>query len=159
MRKGDAEHKVPRPNSYGINPLGGNRVRYSVGPSRIFRAKIQCDSMTTRFLFGLLLVSVGMTGRGHHGQARYRVKLVSDQPWAIGEAKPCSFDGQYMEMHCFPPTPEALAAPKHDYLVDADFEKPVKFDAQHWAGGNYPYDIVCRLDSDKHATCQDRGAA
>jgi hypothetical protein len=44
-----------------------------------------------------------------------------------------------MEMHCFTPTQEALAAPKHDYLVDADFNKPVKFDAQHWAGGAYPY--------------------
>src|SRR5580692_514187 len=125
-------------------------------PSRIFRAKIQCDSMTTRFLFALLLMSVGMTGCGHHGQARYRVTLVSDQPWAIGEAKPCSFDEKYMELHCFPPTPEAIAAPKHDYLVDADFEKPVKFDAQHWAGGSsYPYNIVCRLDSFEHATCQD----
>jgi hypothetical protein len=58
---------------------------------------------------------------------------------AIGEAKPCSFDGVYMEMHCFPPTQEALAAPKHENLVDADFEKPVKFDARHWAGGAYPY--------------------
>jgi len=106
----------------------------------------------------LLLAAVGVTGCGHQDHTRYRVTLVSDQPWAIGEAKPCSFDGQYMEMHCFPPTLEALAAPKHDYLVDADFDKAVKFDARHWAGGNsYPYDIVCRLDSDEHATCQDRG--
>jgi hypothetical protein len=120
--------------------------------------RMQPNSMITRFLFGLLLAAVGVTGCGHQGQNRYRVTLVSDQPWTIGEAKPCSFDGESLEMHCFPPTPEALAAPKHDYLVDADFDKPVKFDARHWAGGNsYPYDIVCRLDSYKHATCQNRG--
>ncbi len=105
-----------------------------------------------------LSVAVVISGCSHRGQTRYRVTLVSDQPWTIGEAKSCSFDGQYMEMHCFPPTPAALSAPKHDYLVDADFDKPVAFNAQHWAGGNsYPYDIVCRLDSNKHATCQDRG--
>jgi hypothetical protein len=99
-----------------------------------------------------LLAIFGTAGCAH--QTRYRVTLVSDQPWVIGEAKPCYFDEDYMQMHCFPPTPEALAAPKHDYLVDADFAQPVKFDAQHWAGGNsYPYDIVCRLDSYNHATC------
>lgn len=99
-----------------------------------------------------------MTGCGHQARTTYRVRLVSDVPWPIGEAKPCSFDEQYMEMHCLPPTPEALAAPKHDYLVDADFEKPVKFDAQHWAGGIYPYSIECRLDFYQHATCQNRDA-
>ena len=52
-------------------------------------------------------------------------------------------------MHCFPPTPEALAAPKTNYLVDVDFGKPVHFDAQKWA-----YDITCRLDSFEHATCR-----
>jgi hypothetical protein len=30
-----------------------------------------------------------------------------------------------MEMHCFPPTKDALAAPKYHYLVDADFNAPV----------------------------------
>ena len=95
--------------------------------------------MATRALFGPLLVAVGMTGCGHRSQTRYRVSLISDQTWPIGEAKPCSFDGMYMEMHCITPTQEALAAPKYDYLVDADFNKPVKFDAQHWAGGAYPY--------------------
>jgi hypothetical protein len=111
-----------------------------------------------RFLFGLLLAAVGLTGCSHQSQTRFRATLVSDRPWAIGEAKPCSFDGEYLEMHCFLPMPEALAAPKHDYLVDTDFEKPVKFDARHWAGGNsYPYNIVCRLDSYQHAFCQDRG--
>jgi hypothetical protein len=34
-------------------------------PSRIFRAKIQCDSMTKRFLFGLLLVSVPAATANH----------------------------------------------------------------------------------------------
>jgi hypothetical protein len=109
--------------------------------------------MTTRSLFGVLLAAICMTGCGQ-GHTRYRVTLISDQPWTIGEAKPCAFDEMYMEMHCFPPTQEAMNAPKHDYLVDADFEKPVKFNAQHLAGANsYPYDIVCRLDSYKNATC------
>jgi hypothetical protein len=87
-----------------------------IGHSRIFQTKIQCNSMTARSLIGLLLAAVGMTGCSHQGQTHYRVTLISDQPWAIGEAKPCSFDGEYMEMHCFPPTPEALAAPKRDYF-------------------------------------------
>lgn len=44
------------------------------------------DSMNTRSLVGLLLAAVGMTGCGHQGHTRYRVTLVSDQPWTIGEA-------------------------------------------------------------------------
>jgi len=52
-------------------------------------------------------------------------------------------------MHCFPSTTGALAAPKFDYLVDADFGKPAHFDAQKWA-----YNITCRLDSFEHATCR-----
>jgi hypothetical protein len=34
----------------------------TTGPLRCFRAKIQCDSMTMRSLFALLLAAVGMTG-------------------------------------------------------------------------------------------------
>ena len=120
---------------------------------------MQRNLMTTRSLFGLLLAAVGMIGCGHLGQTRYRVRLISLEPWTIGEAKPCSFDGQFMELHCFTPTPDALAAPKHNYLVDADFDKAVNFDEQHWAGGSYPYNIVCRLDSYEHATCQNGDAA
>jgi len=83
----------------------------------------------------------------------YHVTLVTEQAWVIGEAKPCSFDGENMELHCFPPT--VLSAPKHDYLVVADFNKPVHFNAQKWDTGSksYPYEIVCRLDSVEHATC------
>ena len=111
--------------------------------------------MTRAFIVILVLLAAGC---GHRDQTHYRVTLISDQPWTIGEAKPCSFDGDYQEMHCFPPTLDALTAAKHDYLVDADFDKPVKFDSGHWAGGSsYPYDIVCRLDSYNHATCQNRG--
>jgi hypothetical protein len=96
----------------------------------------------------LVFAAVGCTTK-----TRYRVKMTSDRTWTIGEAKPCYFDGEYMEMHCFPPTKDALAAPKYHYLVDADFNAPVHFDAQHWAGGSYPYNITCRLDSFEHATC------
>jgi hypothetical protein len=42
---------------------------------------------------------------------------------------------------------------KINYLVVAEFDSPVHFDAQHWAGGTtYPYDITCRLDSFEHAS-------
>jgi hypothetical protein len=96
-----------------------------------------------------------LAGCRSQAQTHYRVTLTSDQPWSIGEAKPCSFDGKYMEMHCFPPTKDALLASKHYYLVTANFDRPVDFDAQHWAGGStYPYNIVCRLDSVDHATCR-----
>lgn len=105
------------------------------------------------FLFVAVAFLVGC--RSQTKTTHYRVNLASEQSWSIGEAKPCSFDGQYMEMHCFPPTQEALAATKHYYLVDVDFDRPVDFDSQHWAGGStYPYDIVCRLDSFEHATCR-----
>jgi len=103
----------------------------------------------------ILLVFTLLAGCRSRTQTRYRVNLTSDQPWPIGEAKPCSFDGQSMEMHCFPPTREAILAVKHYYLVDADFDKAVDFDSDHWAGGStYPYDIVCRLDSFDDATCR-----
>ena len=63
-------------------------------------------------------------------------------------------------MHCFPP--DKFGTPKKDYLVDADFDKPIIFDADHWAGipevktplnSNMAGDINCRLDSFKHASC------
>lgn len=79
--------------------------------------------------------------------SRYQAKLITERPWPPGEARSCSFDGQWKEMHCFPTT--ALSAPKYDYLVSAEFDKPVQFDAQRWA-----YDITCRLDSYEHATCR-----
>jgi hypothetical protein len=90
-----------------------------------------------------------------NSSTRYRVTLITDQPWVVGEAKWCSFDEENMEMHCFPPTPTAFQSSKHNYLVDADFRKPVQFDAQHWDTGSksYPYGISCRLDSFEHATC------
>lgn len=84
----------------------------------------------------------------------YRTKLISDRPWPTGEARSCSFDGKWNEMHCVPPTPAALSAPKYDYLVAAEFNKPIQFDAQRWA-----YDITCRLDSFEHATCRKDEAA
>src|ERR1700683_878909 len=78
--------------------------------------------------------------------ARYHVTLVTDQPWTIGEAKGCSFDDENMEMHCFPPT--SLQSSKHNYLVDADFDKPVQFDDQNWDTGSksYLYVISWRFD-------------
>jgi hypothetical protein len=84
----------------------------------------------------------------------YRAKLVSDRLWPIGEARSCSFDGEWSEMHCFPPTPTVLAATKYDYLVSADFDRPAQFDTQRWAS-----DITCRLDSFEHATCRKDEAA
>ena len=97
-----------------------------------------------------LLVTCVVCLAGCQRHIRYRhVKLITDRPWSVGEARSCSFDGQWNEMHCFPATPEALAAPKYNYLVDADFDKAVHFDAQQWA-----YDITCRLDSFGHATCR-----
>jgi hypothetical protein len=91
------------------------------------------------------------------------VTLVTDKPWKVGEARWCSFDGKYVEMHCFPP--DKLGVPKTNYLVDVDFDKPPKFDKDNWAGNERPTvlsktlagSISCRLDSFKHASCVDRG--
>jgi len=79
--------------------------------------------------------------------------MITDAPWVKGTARSCSFDGQSQEMHCF--SPDSLLSPKTDYLVDADFSSPVRFDANHWSMGSdhYPYSITCRLDSFEHATC------
>ncbi len=76
--------------------------------------------------------------------------LVSEREWPVGEARTCSLDGKYKEGHCFPPN--SLSAPKFKYLVSVQFDKPVHFDAQHWAGLNG--EIVCRLDSYKDAACR-----
>jgi len=76
--------------------------------------------------------------------------LVSDRPWPVGEARTCTFDGKYREGHCFPPA--NLSAAKYKYLVDAEFDKPVHYDARKWSSD----DIICRLDSFRHATCQVR---
>jgi hypothetical protein len=76
--------------------------------------------------------------------------FVSDRDWPVGEARTCSLDGEYKEGHCFPPN--NLSAPKFKYLVSVQFDRPVHFDAQHWAG--LSGEIVCRLDSYKNATCR-----
>ena len=87
------------------------------------------------------------TGCSQQKPTYRNVKLVTDSSWPIGEARWCSgFDGQWNEIHCFPP--EKLSAPKTDYLVDVYSDGPMHFDAQQWA-----YDITCRLDSFKSATC------
>jgi hypothetical protein len=92
------------------------------------------------------------------------VTLVTDKPWRLGEARWCSFDGKYVEMHCFPPG--KFGAPKTNYLVDVDFDKPVHFNSDNWAGipavpttlnQTMAGTISCRLDSFKHATCTDSG--
>jgi len=107
-----------------------------------------------KYLVIALLVFVLLVLVGCRRQVRYHVTLVSEQPWSVGDAKFCSFDGKWMELHCFPPT--ALSTPKHNYLVSADFERPVHFDSQQWAGGStYPYGIICRLDSLEDATCRE----
>jgi hypothetical protein len=67
-------------------------------------------------------------------------------------------------MHCFPPD-KTFTATKTNYLVDVDFDKPVKFDKDGWAGNERPTllsktlagSISCRLDSFKHASCVDKG--
>lgn len=104
----------------------------------------------------LIALSLCLSACSSAAKTRYRVTLIISQQWIIGEAKPCVFDGEYMEMHCFPPP--ALMSDKHYYLVDADFDAPVQFDANHWSLGeqDYPYSISCRLDSVSHATCSQR---
>lgn len=62
---------------------------------------------------------------------------MSDKAWPIGEAKDCTVDSKWKEAHCFPPTPEAVAAEKHDYLVSVRFEKPLVFDKEGWAYNVY----------------------
>jgi hypothetical protein len=75
--------------------------------------------------------------------------LVSDRPWSVGEARTCSFDGKWKEGHCF--QPKNVSDTNYKYLVDIDFDRPLHFDDQQWAGLNN--DITCRLDSFEHATC------
>jgi|SRR6267378_7216929 len=75
------------------------------------------------------------TGCSQQKPTYRNVKLVTDSSWPIGEARWCSgFDGQWNEIHCFPP--EKLSAHKTDYLVDVYSDGPMHFDAQQWA-----YDI------------------
>lgn len=90
-----------------------------------------------------LLVLIGCNKPTH-----YQAVLITDRPWPIGEARSCSFDGQWKELHCFPPE-NISVTPKYKYMVTADFDEPVDFDRDQWA-----YEIVCRLDSFKHATCR-----
>ena len=95
------------------------------------------------------------------GTVYRNVTMVTVNAWPIGEARWCSFDGEYNEMHCF--APEDLPKPKTNYLVGAHFDKPVLFDANKWsiekvridAFGSvvYPYSISCRLDSMADVTC------
>jgi hypothetical protein len=96
----------------------------------------------------LAVIQATLFGLGcqRHSQAQYT--LVSDRPWPIGEARTCTFDGEYREGHCFPPTD--LSGQKYKYLVDADFDRTVHYDAQKWSSD----DITCRLDSIAHATCK-----
>ena len=75
-----------------------------------------------------------------------QMKLISDARWSVGEAKNCTIDGQWNEGHCFPPSSKHPET--YPYLVSVVFEKPLTFDAEHWA-----YNVVCRLDSFSHATC------
>jgi hypothetical protein len=75
-------------------------------------------------------------------------KMVTDSTWPPGEARTCSLDGKWHEAHCFPPTKDALAAPKVQYLVDVKFDQTPDFDKDGWA-----YDFTCRLDSASAATC------
>jgi hypothetical protein len=99
--------------------------------------------------FVILLVLIAAVAQGGCNKSTHRkVVLISDTPWPVGEAKECSFDGKWNEMHCFPPE-KASAYPVHKYMVDADFDKPVQFDKEQWA-----YDLTCRLDSVEHAMCR-----
>jgi hypothetical protein len=99
-------------------------------------------------MFLVLLAASAVVVYFHHRGETYT--LVTDREWPVGEARTCSLDGQYKEGHCFPPN--SLSATKFKYLVGVQFDEPVHFDAQHWAGLNG--EIVCRLDSYKDATCR-----
>jgi hypothetical protein len=89
---------------------------------------------------------------GCQKQTRYRVTLITDQPWTVGEARTCSFvDEKRDVMRCATPSKgssETLMS--REYLVDADFNKkpPVPQEPGGW------YGIFCRLDSFERATCQ-----
>lgn len=78
------------------------------------------------------------------------ITLISVQKMTVGEAYECTgIDMKWLEAHCFAPTKENLAAPKHKYLVKATFDKPIEADKDGWA-----LDFTCRLDSYKSATCR-----
>jgi hypothetical protein len=123
--------------------LGGPKLGYTLILGWFYTFGIM-----RRFVFLLLLAVV--VGIGCNKSTRLRVVLVSDSPWSPGEAKWCSLDGKWNEMHCFPPE-NISAKDSHKYMVNADFDKPPRFDKEQWA-----HDIVCRLDSYEHATCQSQ---
>jgi len=94
-----------------------------------------------------VLCAVVLGGCSQQKPTYRNVKLITDQSWPVGEARWCSgFDGQWNEIHCFPP--EQLSARKYNYLMDVYSGGPMQFDPQQWA-----YDITCRLDSFTRATC------
>jgi len=113
--------------------------------------QVRKNSVTKKLLAIVLLAAV--SAAGCQKQTRYRVTLITNQPWVVGEARTCSFvDEKRDVMRC--PTPSSKGSPEtlmsHEYLVDADFNKkpPVPQESGGW------YGIFCRLDSFEHATCQ-----
>jgi hypothetical protein len=121
------------------------------GKGQKYRVEIPLEGVTRKMkstlrllLCALLSTSIGCQKRSQ------KYTLVTDRPWSVGEARTCSLDGKWKEGHCF--APENLASvQKYKYLVNTDFDSPVHFDAQQWAG--LKGDMVCRLDSFEHATC------
>ncbi len=72
-------------------------------------------------LVALIVLVVG----GCNKSTRLRVVLISDRPRPVGEARSCSLDGEWNEMHCFPP--ENLPTKKYKYMVNAYFDKLVTY--------------------------------
>ena len=52
----------------------------------------------------LAVIQATLFGLGCQKHSHPKYTLVSDRPWPIGEARTCTFDGEYREGHCFPPT-------------------------------------------------------
>lgn len=113
--------------------------------------KFLCFVVILSWCYKLILI-VSNQYNNQYNKRHYQAVLTSDRPWPIGEARPCSFDGQWKELHCFPPE-KVFVTPKYEYAVETDFDKPVHFDKDQWA-----YNIVCRLDSFKQATCRTQEA-
>ena len=97
-------------------------------------------------LFSLFPMAVTLAGCQKRTYSN--VTLMTSQPWLVGQTKSCFITGDSkddMNMHC-----AAFGDPDTTFdgyikLVDVHLDRPV-----HSHG---IYGVICRLDSDEHATC------
>jgi hypothetical protein len=89
---------------------------------------------------------VVLASLSHFKHAKRQYTLITGKTWLVGEAVSCTFDGNTKEAHCFLPRETGT---EHKYRVEVEFAEPIKYNAAQWSAP-----MLCRLDSNQHATCQ-----